>query len=250
MNSIKHDNGAPAIVVGAGPNGLAAAVTLAQAGMPVTVYERNEAIGGACRSSELLMPGVIHDVGSAVHPLAISSPFFRDLGLDRYGLNWIIPPIAMAHPFDDGTAAALFRSVEDTAATLDAADVKAYRQLMNSLAHRCVELVDEIVNFPRLTVSHPFVLGGFGLRALHSARGLAEKYFKGTRARALMAGLGAHSVMDLEKPGSIAAGLVLSAAAHHNGWPMPEGGTQKIPDALGALLTELGGTIETGMEIN
>lgn len=247
---MKHNRDGPAIVVGSGPNGLAAAVTLARAGLPVSVYEKNKVIGGACRSSELIMPGVIHDVGSAVHPLAIRSPFFRDLPLDRYGLNWITPPVAMAHPLDDGTAAALYTSVEDTAATLNAEDSMAYRRLMNPLVTNWAGLMDDIINFPRLAISHPFVLGGFGLRALYSTRGLAGKYFKGERARALMAGLGAHSVMDLEKPGSIAAGLVLGAAAHHNGWPIPEGGAQRIPDGLAALLTELGGTIYTGMEIN
>jgi phytoene dehydrogenase-like protein len=245
---MNHSNDTPAIVVGSGPNGLAAAVTLARAGLPVQVYERNETIGGACRSTELIKPGVIHDIGSAIHPLAVNSSFLPQLHLERYGLRWITPPVAMAHPLDDGTAAVLYRSVEDTASAMDAADGKAYKKLLHPLLDS-ENLIDEIINFPRAAVRHPFMLAGFGLKALLSASGLAHRYFRGNHARAIFAGLGAHSIMDLDSPGSIAPGLVLGLAAHLRGWPMPEGGAQKISDALAGLLTELGGMITTGTEV-
>jgi phytoene dehydrogenase-like protein len=239
----------PAIVIGSGPNGLAAAITLAQAGLPVTVYERNEVIGGACRSSELIKSGFLHDIGSAVHPLAIASPFFRKLPLEEYGLKWIVPTAALAHPFDDGTAVLLNRSVAETASMLDSADGKAYQRMMNPLLSHWEELVTEVMQFPRFPMHHPFMMLDFGQRALCSAKGLAEKLFKGTRARAVIAGLGAHSVMSLERRASIAAGLVLAAAAHTTGWPLPEGGAQEITNALASHLTKLGGSIITGNEV-
>jgi len=203
-----------AIVVGSGPNGLAAAITLAQAGLPVTVYERNEVIGGACRSSELIKPGYMHDIGSAVHPLAMSSPFFRKLPMEEYGLKWIVPKSALAHPFDDGTAVLLHSSVVDTASMLDGADEKAYRRLMGPLVNQWEGLVDEVMQFPRFSIRHPFVMLYFGRWALCSATGLARNLFDGARARALIAGLGVHSVMSLERRASIAAGLILAVLAH------------------------------------
>lgn len=239
----------PAIVIGSGPNGLSAAITLAQAGLPVTVYERNEVIGGACRSSELIRPGFLHDIGSAVHPLAIVSPFFRKLPLKDYGLKWIVPKAALAHPFDDGTAVVLHSSVAETALMLDGSDRKAYRRLMDALVNQWEELVDEVMQFPRFSIHHPFVMLNFGRRALCSATGLARSLFNGSRARAVLAGLGVHSVMSLEKRASIAAGLFLGAAAHATGWPLPEGGSQRIVDAMADYLTKLGGNIITGTEI-
>ena len=238
-----------AIVVGAGTNGLAAAITLAQAGLPVTVYEKNEVIGGACRSSELIKPGYIHDISSAVHPLAIASPFFRKLPLEENGLKWIVPEASLAHPFDDGTAVLLHSSVATTASMLDEADEKAYRRLMDPLVNRWEELVAEVMQFPRLLVRHPFLMLHFGRRGLLSATGLARSLFSGVRARAFLAGLGVHSVMSLERPASIAAGLILAVAAHTNGWPFPEGGSQRITNALVRHLTELGGSIITDTEI-
>lgn len=242
-------NSRAAIVVGSGPNGLAAAITLAQAGMTVTVYEKNEVIGGACRSSELIKPGFLHDVGSAVHPLAIASPFFKKLHLEEYGLKWIVPASALAHPFDDGTAVLLNRSVAETASMLDSADGKAYRKLMNPLVNRWEEIILEVMQFPRFSVRHPLLMLHFGRRALCSAKGLAGKFFKGNRARAVMAGLGVHSVMELEQRGSAAAGLVLAVAAHTTGWPLPEGGSQKIANALAKHLTKLGSQIIAGNEV-
>jgi len=239
----------PAIVIGSGPNGLAAAITLAQAGLPVTVYERNEVIGGACRSSELIKPGYVHDISSAVQPLAIASPFFRKLPLEENGLKWIVPGAALAHPFDDGTAVLLKSSVADTASMLDRADGKAYRRLMEPLVSHWEELVNEVMQLPRFSMRHPLLMLNFGKRALVSATGLARSLFDGARARAIIAGLGVHSVMDLEQRASIAAGLILGVAAHTTGWPLPEGGSQRIANALANHLTELGGSIITGTEI-
>jgi len=238
-----------AIVVGAGPNGLAAAITLAEAGIPVTLYERNNSLGGACRSEELIKPGYLHDVGSAIHPLTVASPFFQKLPLQDHGLKWITPPAAVAHPFDDGSAALVIRSVHETALMLDDYDRKGYEKLMRPMVDNCQEIINELMYFPRITPRRPFTLFRFGYHAIKSAAGLAESVFIGPRARALIAGLGAHSVMSLEKRGSAAAGLMLLVVAHTIGWPMPEGGSQRITDALSAYLIEQGGTIITNHEV-
>lgn len=239
----------PAIVVGSGPNGMAAAVILAQAGLSVTVYERNEVPGGACRSAEIIQPGYIHDIGSAVHPLAIASPFFQRLQLENHGLKWIRPEAALAHPFDDGTAVLLHGSISDTAAMLGGEDGKSYHKLLNPLVEHWRELDDEVMQFPRFSIRHPVTMLHFGKQALKTAAGFARDSFSGIRARALIAGLGVHSVMDLEQRGSLAAGLVLATAAHTVGWPLPQGGSQKITDVLASYLGGLGGSIVTGTEI-
>jgi phytoene dehydrogenase-like protein len=238
-----------AIVVGSGPNGLAASITLAKAGIPVTVYERNSVTGGACRSAELINPGHLHDISSAVHPLAVVSPCFKKLPLKDHGLNWITPPAAVAHPFDDGTAVLVKRSVSETASMLDNYDQESYQRLMRPIVDKWPEIVSEVMNFPRISTHHSFTLLSFGYRAIRSAVGLAESFFKGARARALIAGLGAHSVMSLEHRGSAAAGLVLAGAAHTTGWSMPEGGSQRITDALSSYLIKLGGNIITDHEV-
>ncbi len=240
-----------AIVVGSGPNGLAAALTLARAGIKVTVYEKNRVIGGACRTEELIRPGYLHDVGSSIHPLGVVSPFLKTLPLQENGLQWVVPPAAMAHPLDDGTAVLLGGSVEETASRLDASDRKTYVKLMNPLVRHWEEIVAEAMKFPQLPLRHPFMMLNFGRRALCSAAGFAHGVFSGGRARALFAGMGAHSVMDLESPGSIAAGLLLTMAAHTStGWPMPEGGAGGITRALAGLLARSGGTIVTDYAIN
>jgi len=238
-----------AIVVGSGPNGLAASITLAEAGIPVTVYERNSVTGGACRSAELINPGHLHDIGSAIHPLAVISPFFQKLPLKDHRLNWITPPAAMAHPFDDGTAVLLTMPVSETASMLDSCDKESYQRLMSPMVYKWHEIVSEVMYFPRVSADHPRTLLNFGYRAMRSAIGLAESFFKGTRARALIAGLGAHSVMSLERRASAATGLLLALAAHTTGWSMPEGGSQRITDALASYLIKLGGDIITDHEV-
>jgi phytoene dehydrogenase-like protein len=236
-----------AIVIGSGPNGLAAAITLASAGRSVLVCEAAEVIGGGTRTTELTLPGFIHDVCSAVHPLAAGSPFFRTLPLTQYGLEWIQPSAPLAHPFDDGTAVVLERESEMTARALGK-DAAAYRKLMNPLVADWSLLEDALLSppsFPR----HPLALARFSLRALRSARGLAEDWFQGERARALFAGLAAHSMLPLEQSPSAAFGLLLGITAHTIGWPFPRGGAQRIADALASYLRSLGGEIATGRRI-
>lgn len=236
-----------AIVIGAGPNGLAAAITLAQAGRSVLVCEAKETIGGGARSAALTLPGYVHDVCSAIHPLAVVSPFFRTLPLHQYGLQWVYSPAAVAHPFDDGTAALLNRSVELTGETLGQ-DAAAYRRLMAPLVASW-RLLEAALLGPLRPPRHPLALLRFGVRALRSARALAESWFNGEAARGLFAGLAAHAIMPLERPPSAAFGLILGILGHIVGWPVPRGGAQHISDALASYLHTLGGEIRTGMHI-
>jgi phytoene dehydrogenase-like protein len=238
-----------AAVVGSGPNGLASAITLAQAGLEVTVFEKHEVIGGGCRSLELIQKGYIHDVCSTVHLQVKLSPFFQKLPLEKYGLKWITPPFALANPFDDGTAAVVSQSMPETVATLDSIDKRAYARLMSPLASKSQELMDEIMRFPGIPLRHPLLMLSFGRRALTSTTELAKGLFKGKRARALIAGMGAHSGMELEKRGSFASGFLMGITAHSDGWPFPQGGSQKTADALAGYLTELSGKIVTGYEV-
>jgi phytoene dehydrogenase-like protein len=238
-----------AIVIGSGPNGLAAAITLAQAGQSVVIFEAKGTIGGGCRSMELTLPGFIHDVCSAVHPLALDSSFFRSLPLGSYGLEMIQPSAPLAHPLDDGTAVMLERSIEATAAGLGI-DAKAYRKLMTPLVTHWHKIEGSLRAPLRPQIAlHPFDRANFALKALHSAHGLAEGLFKGERARALFAGMSAHSMMSLEQLSSATAGLLLGILGHTVGWPMPRGGSQKIVDALAAHLRSIGGEIITGVEV-
>ncbi len=238
-----------AIVIGSGPNGLSAAITLAQAGLDVTVYEKNAVIGGACRSMELVRKGTINDVGSAVHPMVSASPFFQSLPLSEYGLKWISSPAAMTHPLDDGTTVNIYKSIEETAANLDGVDEKAYIKLMTPLAEHFQTLINEIMYFPKIPFRHPFLMLNFARYAMLSAKGLAESNFKGERAKAFIAGMGVHSIMNLNKAASSASGLMLAVAAHVNGWPIAQGGAQKITDAMAAYFKALGGNIVTNTEI-
>ncbi|MBA3357334.1 MAG: NAD(P)/FAD-dependent oxidoreductase [Pyrinomonadaceae bacterium] len=236
-----------AIVIGSGPNGLAAAIELARAGRSVLVCEAEETIGGGARSAELTLPGFVHDICSAIHPLAVASPFFRMIPLERHGLEWIHPPAPLAHPFDDGTAAVLERSIKRTSETLGG-DAEAYRKLMQPLAASWEQLESALlgpVRWPR----HPVALARFGVRALRSARGLAERLFKGESARGLFAGLAAHSMLPLEQMVTAAFGLVLGITGHRVGWPVPLGGAQRIADALASYLRSLGGEIVTRMRV-
>lgn len=236
-----------AVVVGAGPNGLAAANALAEAGRSVVVIEAEETIGGGCRSAELTLPGFLHDVCSAIHLLAVASPFFRTLPLASYGLKFIQPPAALAHPLDDGTAALLTQSIDDTAASLGK-DGAAYKQLFEPLVADFEVLAAQLLRPLRLP-RHPIALARFGLPALRSAQNLALSSFSQPRAKALFAGMAAHSIRDLERPATAALGLVLALFGHAAGWPIAQGGSQQITDALGAHLRSLGGTIQTGTTV-
>ena len=237
-----------AVVVGSGPNGLAAAITLARAGCSVLIYEANATIGGGARSAELTLPGFVHDVCSAVHPLAAGSPFFRTLSLERLGLEWIQPEIPLGHPLDDGSAACLYKNVDFTANSLGV-DACAYRRLMKPLAHKWQNLANEflqpILHLPR----HPFILARFGIPALCPATLLAKLWFKHEPARALFGGIAAHSFLPLEAPVSSAFALVLGLAGHAVGWPIPRGGSQRIANALADCFGELGGRIEVNCRV-
>jgi phytoene dehydrogenase-like protein len=231
------------IVVGSGPNGLAAAIVLAEAGLSVTVLEAQPTIGGGARSAELTLPGFVHDVCSAVHPLALGSPFLSRLPLGRFGLEWIQPPYPLAHPFDDGTAAIVERSVAATARRLGA-DASAYVALFRPFVAEWPALASEVLGPLRLP-RHPWLMARFGLAGIRSARFLAEVTFRGERARALFAGLAAHSFLPLEQPPSAAFGLVLGVLTHAVGWPIPKGGAQAISSALAGYLRALGGVLAT-----
>lgn len=238
-----------AIVVGSGPNGLSAAITLAQAGRSVVVYEARETIGGGSRSMELTLPGFVHDVCSAIHPLGLGSPFLHTLPLEQYGLSWIHPTTPLAHPLDDGTAMLLERSIEATGATLGS-DARAYQKLMTPLVASWDTLAEAFLGPLRpQTFFHPFIMARFGLQAIQSPQRLARHTFKAERARALFAGMSAHSMLPLNQSPGAAFGLMLGILGHVVGWPMPQGGSQKIVDALGAYLRSLGGEIITGTEI-
>jgi phytoene dehydrogenase-like protein len=236
-----------AIVVGSGPNGLAAAVELVRAGRSVAVLEAEDTVGGGIRSAELTLPGYVHDLGSAIHPLGYASPFFKTLPLEEHGLEWIHPPAPLAHPFDDGTAAVLERSVQETADSLGP-DAAAYRKLMEPVVADWDRLIGSLLGPPRVP-RHPLALARFGLQAIRSARGLAKSVFESERTRGLFAGNAAHSFLPLEKPPSASFGLILGALGHVNGWPFPKGGSQKIADALGSYLLSLGGEVYTGFRV-
>lgn len=239
-----------AIVVGSGPNGLAAAITIARAGRSVLVLEAKETIGGGCRSAEITLPGFTHDICSAIHPLGLASPFFRSLPLEQYGIEWVQPEIALAHPFDDGTAAIIDRSMEKTLESLGE-DAAAYQKLMQPLAENWETIIDSFFGplRPQAIIPHPFKMAQFGLPALRSAAALARSQFKGKAARGIFAGMAGHSMLTLDTPATAAIALILGLLAHAVGWPMPRGGSQKISEALAAYLRDLGGEVATGIEV-
>ncbi len=230
-------------MVGSGPNGLAAAIVLARAGMAVRVLEAAATVGGGCRSAELTLPGVTHDVCAAIHPLAVASPFLRSLPLGEHGVEWVHPPAPLAHPFDDGTAVLLLRSVEETAASLGA-DAGRYRRLMAPLVARREELVEDLLA-PLARPRHPAALARFSLRGALPASILARHSFRSEKARGLLAGLAAHSMLPLTRTPSAAFGLVLGMLGHGVGWPFARGGSQRLVDALVSHLRALGGEVET-----
>jgi len=238
------------IVVGSGPNGLAASIFLARAGLKVLVLEAKESPGGAARSMELTLPGFIHDAGSAIHPMAAGSPFFQSLDLWRFGLEWVHPPVPLAHPLPDGIpAASLLRSLPATAALLGR-DAGNYRRLMEPLVSRWRQIAGDILQpIPHLP-RHPLPLAQFGLRALLPAQALIRGYFQEEPARALFAGVAAHSFLSLSAPASAAIGLVLAMMGHGPGWPFPRGGAQSITSALVACLRAAGGQLECNAPVH
>jgi phytoene dehydrogenase-like protein len=232
------------VVVGSGPNGLAAGILLARAGKDVTVYEAAAEIGGGTRSAELTLPNFLHDVCSAIHPMAAASPCFEEFPLADFGLKWIHPGVPLAHPLDDGSAVILDRSIDTTAANLGP-DGEAWRRLMEPLVDAWPrirhDVLGPLIRIPR----HPLLMARFGVHALRPARALAESRFRGPRARALFAGIAAHSMLPLEAMPSAAVGMALAICGHTSGWPLPRGGSQRIADSLAGYLRSLGGEIRT-----
>jgi phytoene dehydrogenase-like protein len=232
-----------AVVVGSGPNGLAAAITLQQAGLSVLLLEGKDQLGGGLRTTELTLPGFRHDVCSAIHPLAVGSPFFQTLPLAQYGLEYITPPVAAAHPFDDGKAAAVINSLADTARGLGQ-DERAYQRLFAPLIKQWPGIANDVLG-PLQVPTHPLNMARFGIAALQPAT-LLTRRFQTQEARGLFAGMAAHAIQPLANPTTSAIALVLLIAAHRQGWPLPKGGSQSIADALVAHFVALGGRIETG----
>ena len=236
-----------ALVVGSGPNGLACAAALAREGVEVTVLEAEETIGGGTRTSELTVPGLLHDECSAVHPMAVGSPFLRSLELERHGLEWRWPEVDLAHPLDDGTAGVMLRSLDETAAGLGE-DGAAWRRLFGAPS-RSLESLSEDLFRPVLHVPrHPLRLARFGIAAAMPVNALARAW-KGPRARALFAGVAAHSFSPFGRPMSSAVGMALVCAGHAFGWAVARGGSRSITDALAAVVREHGGAIETGVRV-
>ena len=239
-----------AVVVGSGPNGLAAAIRLAQTGKSVTILEAEDTIGGGTRSAALTLPGFVHDICSAVHPLAVGSAFFRTLPLERYGLEYVHPAVPLAHPLD-ATTAVLSRSIEETSVGLGA-DGPAYARLMSPLARQADFLMGQFfapIHLSPGAAAHPLLLARFGLLAIQSTVSLAKRWFKQAPARALFAGLGAHSIQPLENLSTGGYSLMLGVSGHAYGWPVARGGSQKIADALTAHLRSLGGSVSTGRRV-
>jgi phytoene dehydrogenase-like protein len=232
-----------AVVIGSGPNGLSAAITLQQAGLSVLVIEGKDTIGGGMRTAELTLPGYWSDVCSAIHPMAAGSPYFQQLPLEKFGLDYINPPVLAAHPFDNGRAAVLKQSLQETADLLGA-DRDAYLQLIGSVVKIWPGLAKDVLGSLRFP-EHPLDLIQFGLPALRSALSIAHK-FKTPEAKGLWAGMAAHSLLPLDQLTTAAIGLVLMANGHLKGWPLPKGGSQQMASALGGYFQSLGGKIQTG----
>lgn len=237
-----------AVVVGSGPNGLAAAIVLAQAGLQVEVFEAESQPGGGARTMELTLPGLHHDFGSAVHPMAAGSPFFLSLPLRDHGLEWIHFPAPVAHPLNDGTAVMLERDLDDAVRALGE-DGKAWERMVRPFVERWPEFAPDILR-PMLRIPrHPFLLARFGLPGLMPARFFANRLFRSERTKALFAGLAAHSFLSLDDPLTASFGIVFAITAHAVGWPIPRGGSQSITNALGSYLGKLGGTVKTSTRV-
>ena len=237
-----------AVVVGAGPNGLAAAITLARAGRSVTVLEAGPEPGGGLRSAELTLPGFVHDICSAIHPLGAGSPFFRSLGLGRHGLRWIEPEVALAHPLDGGRAGALHRSTEDTLAQMGE-DAEAFARWIAPHSRGWDDLAPSLLAPIARVPRHPYALARFGIPSLAPATVLGKRIFRTDEARGVFAGCAAHAFMSLRSPMTSSFGLMLAASAGAVGWPMVAGGSARLSDALVAELEEHGGTVECGRRV-
>jgi phytoene dehydrogenase-like protein len=236
-----------AIVVGSGPNGLAAAIEIQQKGFSVLLVEGKSTIGGGLRTEELTLPGFRHDICSAIHPLAIASPFFKTLPLEKFGLSYIQPDISAAHPLDNDTAAILTNSIEETAGYLEA-DEEHYKKLINPIVSDFDQLLPDLLG-PLRIPKHPFSFAKFGLNAIQPSSWLSAK-FKTQKAKALWAGMAAHSIQPLSNFSTSAIGLVLTSAAHQSGWPIPKGGSSSIANALGGYFQFLGGEIKTDFYVS
>jgi len=237
-----------AAVIGAGPNGLAAAIVLAQAGLQVDVFEAEPQPGGAARTLPLTLPGFLHDFGSAVHPMAVGAPFFSSLPLQDHGLEWIHSPAPLAHPLDDGTAVMLERDLTLAASALGE-DGKAWRRLLAPFVEHWKELAPELTRPVHLLTAHPYLMARFGLLSFPSAIALANHWFRNPRTKALFGGIAAHSVLALDEPFSSAAGVMLGTVSHVVGWPIPRGGAQSITKALCGVLADLGATVHTSTRV-
>lgn len=236
-----------AVIIGSGPNGLAAAIRLTQAGLSVKVFEKADSVGGGTRTQELTQPGFHHDVCSAIHPLAKASPFLKSLPLENYGLEWIQPEVPIAHPLDNQPAGALFRSLDKTVNYLGQ-DGQTYRRWITPLINSWDELLNDILAPFSPFPNNPILMARFGSKALRSAQGFAKRY-QTEKSRAVFAGLAAHGIMPFDATATAAIGLVLGTAAHSVGWPYPKGGSHKITKAMAAYFESLGGQIETSAEI-
>jgi phytoene dehydrogenase-like protein len=237
-----------AVVVGGGPNGLAAGIVLARAGHSVRLFEANDTIGGGCRTEEITLPGFHHDICAAVHPMGVVSPFVRSLPLDRFGVEWVRSGAALAHPFDDGSAAVLYRSLDQTGTTIEP-DGGAWLRLMTPFLRQPQAFFQEILKPVRLP-RHPFLMARFGAAGLRSCVSLADARFKGPRARALFAGCAAHSFLPMDAPGSASFGLVLALAGHAVDWPVVRGGSQRLAQAMADYFVSIGGLIETARPVS
>jgi phytoene dehydrogenase-like protein len=237
-----------AVVVGSGPNGLAAAITLSRKYPSVILLEAKETIGGGCRSAELTLPGFVHDICSTAHPLAVSSSFFRQLELHQYGLSWVNPEIPLAHPFEDGSAVFLHRSLDMTADALGR-DATTYKDLLTPFVKGYDRLLSGILR-PIPVPSDLYLMGKFASKALYSAKGLGENKFHNHQTQALFAGLAAHAMIPLHKPATAAFGIILATLAHAVGWPFVKGGSQNLADALSRCFLDRGGEIVTGIPVS
>ena len=238
-----------AVVIGSGPNGLGAAIELAREGARVLVVEAADEIGGGTRTAELTLPGFRHDVCSAVHPMGILSPFYKQLPLAEHGLEWILPPVSVAHPMPDGEAVLISKSLEETAAGLGLpGDARAYERLVGPFLKNADGLLGDVMA-PLRMPKHPVQMTRFGLRAIFSANRLARLCFRGERGRALLAGCAGHSVLPLTQPLTAALGLIFAVTAHVEDWPVAAGGSTSVTQALASYFRSLGGQIETGRRI-